>query len=223
MSKTLFSLVLAALGLCTACGPSSDAKTADDSAASDTTAEPASTGTSDTPADASADGDKKPEAGDTSKSTGPAPAAKIDEKPKDANALVLNLTYSMKGGGKVDAGTSDELQKAALERIATSAKLASPASKVDKPRSVNVTVMLDEPKNDKKGLTVKMGLVGVEPDGKCPLFDIDQNFTLSDAKSTDANDVLALRRSAIIALLDKLESEAGTLKPTANCTAFKKK
>lgn len=141
---------------------------------------------------------------------------------KEPGALVLTFTFAMKTGGKVDAKTTAELVAAAEEKIATSAKLASAGAKVDKGRPLAVNVLLTEPKNDAKGLTVRMGFVGLEPDGQCPVFDLDQSFTLSDTKTAKPEDVSALRRSAIQALLGKLEAESGNLKPKANCTPFKK-
>lgn len=154
---------------------------------------------------------------------GDAKGGAASETAKEPNALVLNLTFSSKGGGKVDDKTAAELTKAANERMSTSAKLASPSSKVDKPRAVNVTVMIEKPTDDKtKGLTIKMGLVGVEPNGKCPLFDLNQNFSMTNTTTKNDADVLALQRSAIQALLGKLEETASTLKPQANCSSFKK-
>lgn len=221
MHKTLFGLVCACA--VSACGPSGDAKSAADEP-TDSSADATSTSTTDMPPPEDGSSTTEPAGASAATEAKPteAPPPSLNEKQKEPNALVLSLSYMMKGGAKADAATSKELEKAALERIATSTKLASATSKVDQPRPVNVTVLIEEPTDGKKGLTVKMGLVGVEPAGKCPLFDIDQNFTMSDAKKTNADDVLSLRRSAIQALLDKLEQSASTLKPTANCTAFRK-
>lgn len=144
------------------------------------------------------------------------------EGAKDANALVIEVIFIEKGGKKVDEATLAELMKSFEGRVATSPKLATPSSKgVTAPRRVTATFMVEAPITDAKGLTVKMGLNGVEPAGKCPLFDLDQKLTMSGGKNTPA-DVLELRKAAVVALLEKLEPTAPTLKPAANCTAFKK-
>ena len=141
---------------------------------------------------------------------------------KDADALVMEVVFIEKGGKKVDEATLGELMKSFEARVGTSLKLATPASKgVTAPRRVTATFMVEAPITDAKGLTIKMGLNGVEPAGKCPLFDLDQKLTMSGGKNTPA-DVLELRKAAVVALLEKLEPTAPTLKPAANCTAFKK-
>ena len=156
------------------------------------------------------------------------PSAVAADKPtpsegaKDANALVMEVVFIEKGGKKVDDATLAELMKSLETRIATSPKLATPASKgVTAPRRVTATFTVEAPITDAKGLTIKMGLNGVEPAGKCPLFDLDQKLTMSGGKNTPA-EVLELRKAAVVALLEKLEPTAPTLKPAANCTAFKK-
>lgn len=212
--------------LLVACSSSSGADPKNNDAAATDATGAAATATATPTADATAQPEPST-AQTTSPATGSAQASSAPAKApagpaKEPGALVLTLAFSMKAGGKVDPTTTAELIQAAEERIATSSKLATSAGKIDKPRALGVTVLLTEPKNDAKGLTVRMGFVGVEPDGKCPVFDIDQSFTLSDTKTAKPEDVLALRRSAIQALLGKLESESGNLKPKANCTAFKK-
>lgn len=154
-----------------------------------------------------------------SASAAPAVSAKPGVK-KDDNALVVELLFTMKGGGSVDDATRAELVKAAEARIAKSPSIASKGTTVDKPRAVIMTVSLDKPVTDAKGLTVHMGITGVEQNGKCPLFDLAQKFSMSGGKN-DAADVLELRKNAIAALIEKLEASAPTLKPDANCTSFK--
>lgn len=214
--------LLALLGV--GCGSEPDAKSPDgDGASTSGTSEASSAPSSEagSSSSGSATTSSEPTKSSASAAASSGPSKSSSEVAKDPSALVLEMKFAMKGGGKVDAATSGELQKAALEHMKKSQKLASPDAKVEKPRRVMVTVMVDEPTSNAKGLTIKMGLVGVEPDGKCPLFDLEQNFTMSGAKSTNADDVLSLRKSAIDALLTKLEETAPTLKPTANCTGFK--
>lgn len=78
--------------------------------------------------------------------------------------------------------TRAELVKAAEARIAKSTSIASKGTTVDKPRAVMTTVSLDKPVTDAKGLTVHMGITGVEQNGKCPLFDLAQKFSMSGGK-----------------------------------------
>lgn len=136
--------------------------------------------------------------------------------------MLVEITYVMKGGARADANTSSELLKAAHEQIRSSSVLALPESKVAKPRKVSVTVLLEEPKTDAKGVTVHMGLVGVEAAGKCPVFDLKKNFTMVDAKKASDAEVLDLRKQGMIALLKGLEESAPTMKPAANCTSGSK-
>lgn len=110
------------------------------------------------------------------------------------------------------------LRAAFDERIATSSKMAPSGATVAKPRNVVVTFLVEAPKGDEKALTVRMGLTGVESLGKCPVFDVDQKFTINGAKDL-AKEGLELQKMAIAALLEKLEQSSGTLKPKANCTA----
>lgn len=148
------------------------------------------------------------------------PTSGAPEATKDSNALVLvEITYVMKGGAKPDANTSSELLKTANEQIRSSSVLAQPESKVAKPRKVSITVLLEEPKLDAKGVTIHMGLVGVESAGKCPVFDLKKNFTMVDAKKASDAEVLDLRKQGMVALLKDLEKSAPTMKPAANCTS----
>jgi hypothetical protein len=201
--------------LCAACA----------SGAATTSDTPEATATSDASAAADsppADGTSAPTSESTATETGAAAKPASNETAKDANALVLEVVFIEKGGKKVDDATLAELMKSLEGRVATSAKLATPSSKgVTAPRKVTATFMVEAPITDAKGLTIKMGLNGVEPAGKCPLFDLDQKLTMSGGKNTPA-DILELRKAAVVALLEKLEPTAPTLKPAANCTAFKK-
>lgn len=218
------SFIAALALLCSVgCGSEPEAKSPEgDGASSSAASEAPATTTGDAASSTSTSAAPSTDPGKGAASASPSSSPKASsEVAKDPSALVLELKFAMKGGGKVDATTSAELQKAALDHMKKSQKLASPEAKVEKPRRVMVTVMVDEPTSNAKGLTIKMGLVGVEPDGKCPLFDLEQNFTMTGAKSTSSDDVLSLRKSAIDALLTKLEETAPTLKPTANCTGFK--
>lgn len=213
-------LALISIGSTACGGGGSDAKAASgDDPASAATADSAS----DKAADASAAGDKPAADADATGAASAGPDVAPGATAKDEAALVLELNYMMKGGGPVDPATTAALKKAAAERLAKSTKMAGPESKVNNPRRVMVTVLVEAPTDSKKGLNVKMGLVGVEAAGRCPLFDLDQNFTMSGAKTDSAADVLQLRSAAISALLDKLEVTAPTLKPTANCSTYKDK
>jgi hypothetical protein len=202
---------------CAACA-SGSATTSDTPEATATAA--ASAGADSPPADGTSAPTSDSTAGAVETGAPAKPAA--NETAKDANALVMEVVFIEKGGKKVDDATLAELMKSLEGRIATSAKLATPASKgVTAPRKVTATFMVEAPITDAKGLTIKMGLNGVEPAGKCPLFDLDQKLTMSGGKNTPA-DILELRKAAVVALLEKLEPTAPTLKPAANCTAFKK-
>ncbi|MFO0549008.1 MAG: hypothetical protein U0271_11515 [Polyangiaceae bacterium] len=143
------------------------------------------------------------------------------EGAKDSGALVLELSVVMRGGGKVEG--EKEILDAAAEQIRASKKLALSTKNIDKPRRVEVTLTVEPAVEDKNGLTVKLRLTGVEPDGKCPVFDLDQKFSMSGKKTTSAPDVLALRQAGVKSLLVKLEDSASNVKPAANCTSFKKK
>lgn len=201
--------------LCACASGSATSETPEATATAEATAAPESP---------TGDATSAPPSGDTAASAAPtsSPKPSGNETAKDANALVMEVVFIEKGGKKVDEATLAELMKSLEGRIATSTKLATPASKgVTAPRKVTATFMVEAPITDAKGLTVKMGLNGVEPAGKCPLFDLDQKLTMSGGKNTPA-DVLELRKAAVVALLEKLEPTAPTLKPAANCTAFKK-
>ncbi len=199
-----------------ACGASDPVKTSGATDA-EVSAMPSAPPTS-APTDVSAEPSASPVA-----PAGSATQAATGGAPKDADALVIEPAFALKGGGKVDAATEQALLKAFADRVAKSSKLASKGEKgVSKPRRVTATFMIEKPVNDKKGLTIRMSMNGVEPDGKCPLFDLDQNLTMSGGKSTE-EDVLELRKAAVASLLEKLEPTAPTLKPAANCTAFKNK
>lgn len=140
---------------------------------------------------------------------------------KDANALVVEPVFTAKGGGKVAPATVEKLRAAFDTRVASSSKLAVASSPgVSQARHVVATFLVEAPVKDAKGLTVKMGFTGVEAVGKCPIFDLDQRLTMSGDKHTD-DDLLQLQVAAVVALLDKLEQTAPTLKPKANCTATK--
>lgn len=141
--------------------------------------------------------------------------------PKDANALVVEPVFTAKGGGKVAPATVEKLRAAFEARVASSSKLAVASSPgVSQARHVVATFLVEAPLKDAKGLTVKMGFTGVEAVGKCPIFDLDQRLTMSGDKHSD-DDLLQLQVAAVVALLDKLEQTAPTLKPKANCTATK--
>ena len=215
MMKPSIACALALLTVACASSPAATSETPEPTATADATPSDAP------PADATA----SPASADTSAAaaaTGAPAKPATSEGAKDANALVMEVVFMEKGGKKLDDATLAELMKALEGRIATSPKLATPASKgVTAPRKVTATFMVEAPITDSKGLTIKMGLNGVEPAGKCPLFDLDQKLTMSGGKNTPA-DVLELRKAAVVALLEKLEPTAPTLKPAANCTAFKK-
>jgi hypothetical protein len=104
----------------------------------------------------------------------------------------------MRGGGAVSPELAKALRSAFDDRLATS--------------------LVEAPKGDEKALSVRMGLTGVESVGKCPIFDVDQKFTINGAKDL-AKEGLELQKMAVAALLEKLEQASGTLKPKANCTA----
>lgn len=214
MTKSSIACALAILSAACASGAATTSETPEASA----TAE-ASAASDMPPADTAAPSASGDVAASAAATGGPAKPA---EGAKDANALVMEVIFIEKGGKKLDEATLGELMKALEGRIATSPKLATAASKgVTAPRKVTATFMVEAPITDAKGLTIKMGLNGVEPAGKCPLFDLDQKLTMSGGKNTPA-DVLELRKAAVVALLEKLEPTAPTLKPAANCTAFKK-
>ena len=216
---------LLALVATVACGgaPSPTASTAE-AKVGEATTDPASTAAPSASADAQAATSATPTATTGAvASAKPADSAKPSEPAavaKEPNALVLEPTFVMRGGGKVAPDTVAELQKAFTAGVNASPKLALAGSGAPAARSVVATFLLDTPTTDAKGLTVKMSFTGIESVGKCPVFDLNQNLTMSGGKNTPA-DVLELQKAAVASLLKKLEPTAATLKPKANCTATK--
>jgi hypothetical protein len=147
-----------------------------------------------------------------------AAAAPSASTKKDESALVIEPVFTMRGGGAVSPELAKALRSAFDDRLATSSKMAPAGAVVAKPRNVVVTFLVEAPKGDEKALSVRMGLTGVESVGKCPIFDVDQKFTINGAKDL-AKEGLELQKMAVAALLEKLEQASGTLKPKANCTA----
>jgi hypothetical protein len=213
-SVTLLTAI--SLGACTATpAPLDDPKplasstTPGDSPGSEPTAAPSAAPTTTAAATVTSPG----AAATAAPTAAPASAAK-----KDDNALVIEPVFTMRGGGAVSAELAKALRAAFDERLATSSKMAPPGATVTKPRNVVVTFLVEVPKGDEKALAVRMGLTGVESVGKCPIFDVDQKFTINGAKDL-AKEGLELQKMAVAALLEGLEQASGNLKPKANCTA----
>ncbi len=155
----------------------------------------------------------------TSAPTAAPEAAGEKEAAKDPSPLVIELTVK---GKNLDDAARATMEKEALALIRKSTKLALPTSKgVTAPRRVTATLTAEPPTGDAKGFTVKLGMTGVTKDGQCPLFDLDQKLTMEGGKKESAADVAELRKAAVVALFDELEKKSPTLKPNANCTAYK--
>lgn len=145
-------------------------------------------------------------------------ASPAAEGPKDENALVLEL--SVKGKDLDDAGRAS-IEKEMQALIKKSSKVALSDKGVAKPRHVSATLTAEPVTSDKKGFTVKLGMTGVTTNGKCPLFDLNQKLTMEGGKKESASDVAELRKAALAAMFEELETKAPTMKPNANCTPYK--
>jgi hypothetical protein len=146
-----------------------------------------------------------------------APAAPA-EGPKDENALVLELTVR---GKELDDAGRQAIEKEMQALIKKSSKVALSEKGIAKPRHVTATLTAEPVAGDKKGFTVKLGMTGVTTNGKCPLFDLNQKLTMEGGKKENPADVAELRKAALTAMFEELESKAPTMKPNANCTPYK--
>lgn len=203
------ALALAAAG----CSPSKPAQEGDGSAATagPATIEPGAGGGGTSTA-ATSDA-----TGATTGAATSAPAAP-SEGPKDENALVLELTVR---GKELDDAGRQSIEKEMQELIKKSSKVALSEKGIAKPRHVTATLTAEPVAGDKKGFTVKLGMTGVTTNGKCPLFDLNQKLTMEGGKKENPADVAELRKAALGAMFQELESKAPTMKPNANCTPYK--
>lgn len=207
-----YATILLALAAA-ACSPSKPAR---EGGGSDTTSAASTT----EPGGGGGDGAAAPTSDATGAATAgasSAPAAPA-EGPKDENALVLELTVR---GKELDDAGRQAIEKEMQELIKKSSKVALTEKGIANPRHVTATLTAEPVAGDKKGFTVKLGMTGVTTNGKCPLFDLNQKLTMEGGKKDNPADVAELRKAALTAMFEELESKAPTMKPNANCTPYK--